>query len=120
MKFSDTFEEIPCVYKIFNPITGHGYIGSTLQLYSRIAMHYSMLTRRKHENPKLQIEFDEYPSDVFDITILVSFEMMGWNKDLMKKALKLTERKEILKHDLLLNIADNPNKHKIKIGLLHA
>lgn len=62
------------IYKITNIITGIYYIGSSINVRSRIANHKRDLEKQRHCNPYLQASFNKYGSDSFIFEIIEKFD----------------------------------------------
>lgn len=62
--------KISGIYKILNIVTGDFYIGSAMNIRSRISKHKSMLKNKQHVNPILQNAWNKYGPDAFTIEIL--------------------------------------------------
>jgi len=66
--------KISGIYKILNNITNDVYIGQSKNLNQREKIHFSVLKRRKHENPYLQNAFDKYGEKNFIFEIIQELE----------------------------------------------
>ena len=58
------------VYCIYNNVTGHLYIGSTINLGSRKDKHFSLLKHNRHQNHRLQKDYNNYGKENFSFYIL--------------------------------------------------
>lgn len=58
------------VYKITNTQNGKFYIGSSVQIESRIFKHLALLRKGKHNNGHMQAAFSLYGEDAFDFTLI--------------------------------------------------
>jgi group I intron endonuclease len=58
------------IYKILNTQTGEYYIGSSVNLYSRIFQHYNKLRKKTHGNNRLQRSYNKYGEESFKVIIL--------------------------------------------------
>lgn len=58
------------VYKITQRSTGKVYVGSSVDIEKRIKSHFSMLTKNKHYNAKLQEAYNTGESDDFKYEVL--------------------------------------------------
>lgn len=58
------------IYCIFNTINGNRYIGSSVDLYTRLQTHISLLNANKSHNQHLQAAWNKYSQDSFDYSIL--------------------------------------------------
>lgn len=67
-------KRIKAVYKITNIISGIYYIGSSINVKSRLANHKRDLERQKHCNAHLQASFNKYGVDAFTFEILEQYE----------------------------------------------
>ena len=61
------------VYKIENTKTGQVYIGQTTMYKQRWLEHKSDLRHNKHDNPKLQKDYNKYGLDAFEFKIIKEF-----------------------------------------------
>ena len=61
------------VYKIENTKTGQVYIGQSTGYKQRWYEHKSKLRYNKHNNPKLQEDYDKYGLDAFEFKIIKEF-----------------------------------------------
>lgn len=69
MTRSGTFG-IPGVYSITNKLNKKIYIGSTVNLFTRLKQHLDELRHNKHGNPYLQNAFNKYGEENFEFGIL--------------------------------------------------
>jgi group I intron endonuclease len=67
-------KRIKAVYKITNIVTGIYYIGSSINVKSRLANHKRDLEKNRHCNPHLQASFNKHGFDVFTFEILEQYE----------------------------------------------
>lgn len=102
MKLTDTYENICCIYLIENRITGRGYVGATTNLRQRIYSHYTGLKNKTHDCFRLQVEYNYYGKDAYEVSILKAFE-----KRQRRKTLSKYERIEISKRKNLHNKSGN-------------
>lgn len=58
------------IYMIINLINNKKYIGSSKNIYSRIAKHRSLLRKNKHYNKKFQNSWNKYNEEFFKYVIL--------------------------------------------------
>jgi len=58
------------VYSIINTVNGIKYVGSAIDLYSRLTHHRRALELNQHENPHLQNSWNFYGGDKFEWDIL--------------------------------------------------
>lgn len=63
-------EKIIGIYKITNLISGKIYIGSSTNIRSRIAHHYSDLKKQRHHNLHLQNSYNKYGRIAFISEVL--------------------------------------------------
>ena len=77
------------VYKIWNTITGQSYIGQTKILWIRWASHRHHLRRNKHDNPKLQKDYNKYGLDAFVFKIIKEFPSDTTSDVLLKEEEKM-------------------------------
>lgn len=69
--FSKTLLNGKCgIYSIVNTINGIKYVGSAIDLYSRLTHHRRALQLNQHENPHLQNSWNFYGEDKFEWEIL--------------------------------------------------
>ena len=61
------------VYKIENTKTGQVYIGQSTQYKQRWGSHRHHLRYNKHDNSKLQEDYDKYGLDVFEFEVIKEF-----------------------------------------------
>jgi group I intron endonuclease len=76
------------IYIITNTINGKCYVGSSIHLDRRRLEHFSSLKSNKHHNNHLQQSYNKHGRDVFEFSILESFEITDDIKD------KLLEREQ--------------------------
>lgn len=93
---------ITCLYKIENDITGHFYIGSTLDLATRLSHHFSDLKRGVHACRYLQDNFNEYGYENF------SFGYVEFKKDELYEK-EVEELNKFNGNPLLLNSSTENN-----------
>lgn len=58
------------IYKIINTANNKIYVGSSVQVESRILKHLSFLRRGRHPNGHLQSAFTNYGEDAFDFLLI--------------------------------------------------
>lgn len=58
------------IYKITNTQNGKFYVGSSVQIESRIFKHLGLLRKGKHNNGHMQAAFALYGEDVFDFSLI--------------------------------------------------
>ena len=58
------------IYCIYNTTSGKYYVGSSVNIYTRVHRHKSMLKRGKHPNGHLQHSFNKYGIASFMVCIL--------------------------------------------------
>jgi group I intron endonuclease len=63
-------EKIICIYSIKNVVNGHFYIGSAINLKSRLKKHFNLLRNKKHHSIRLQRAFDKYGEKSFKVDII--------------------------------------------------
>ena len=63
-------EQPGCVYKIVNSVNGRVYVGETIRGELRWLEHLYCLRGNRHNNPKLQADFNEFGADVFEWSII--------------------------------------------------
>lgn len=100
----------PATYALLHRSSGSAYVGSTSDLYHRLAQHNTDLRRGVHKNSNLQEAYDADP--VFDLAFAKASSK--------EEALKL-EQTLITEHygsGKLLNLA--PNAEKAALGLVHS
>jgi group I intron endonuclease len=61
--------KITGVYKVFNTLDGHCYIGSAVNVQTRINEHFRNLRHNRHGNIYLQAAYNKY-GEVFDVELL--------------------------------------------------
>ena len=59
------------IYKITNIITSQIYIGSSIDIKSRLSRHFRDLKNSKHHSIKMQRSYDKYGSDSFKVEHLI-------------------------------------------------
>jgi predicted GIY-YIG superfamily endonuclease len=59
-----------CVYQIINKINGKIYIGETTRAYRRRKEHFTSLKSNRHQNCKLQEDFNNFGEDAFEWSII--------------------------------------------------
>jgi group I intron endonuclease len=65
------------IYKIINRVNGKYYVGSSISIIGgkgRWANHKGKLKYKRHENYKLQKDWDEYGKDNFDFVVVENCE----------------------------------------------
>lgn len=62
------------IYKITNTKNGKFYVGSSVQIESRIFKHLALLRKRKHKNGHMQAAFVLHGEDAFDFTLVEACE----------------------------------------------
>lgn len=87
----DSIEKLNCIYSIHNIKNNKRYIGSTLDLSSRIEEHFKELTLQTHHSYKLQNDFNLFKQTSFRFEILEVISSHINNN----KILHLTEQKYI-------------------------
>ena len=58
------------IYRIQNKLNKRNYIGSSINLDSRISSHFSLLKKGKHFNSDFQDDFNLYGIESFEVDIL--------------------------------------------------
>lgn len=58
------------IYQILNSVNGHRYVGSAVNLKSRLYSHWSQLRRKVHHSPYLQRAFNKYGEGNFSVSVL--------------------------------------------------
>ncbi len=58
------------IYCITCKVNNQKYIGASKDIYKRISKHFSNLRLGKHPNHRLQIDYNKYGIDKFDITVI--------------------------------------------------
>lgn len=81
-----TAAKICCIYSITCSVTGHQYIGSTINSSQRKSIHFSSLKHNKHHSSSMQKEYNLYGKEFFTYTIL----------ELVTKNTMLTEEQKYL------------------------
>ena len=61
----------PGVYKITNLLNSKIYVGSSVNIYNRMHLHFSKLRKGKHHNLHLQNAFNKYGRENFSFEILI-------------------------------------------------
>jgi len=61
------------VYYIKNTVTGQIYIGQSTKFPHRWHHHKSDMRRNKHENPRLQEDYNKYGLDIFEFGVIKEF-----------------------------------------------
>lgn len=97
------------IYKLFTP-HGHTYVGSSINIESRITTHMALLRGRNHTNSRLQGAFNQYEMDysvlyVCDPELLESSEQFWVNR--LNPSLNLTR-----------NIGRSGGEHALKVKKL--
>lgn len=67
-KFNTFFQ--PGIYAIVNKVTKKIYIGETSNLSFRLSQHYSQLKSKNHTTKALQLDWNKYGENFFDLKIL--------------------------------------------------
>lgn len=70
------------VYRIFNVVTGHVYIGGTKNLENRKHKHFSALRRNGHRNGNLQQAWRDFGEGAFQFEVL---ELVAVPSDLLQR-----------------------------------
>jgi group I intron endonuclease len=96
-------EKVSGVYKITNTKDGKFYIGSSNNIYARIARHKRELIKGIHNNPHLQNAWNKHGADVFSFQILVECDEI---KRLEAEQVKI-DLAFAMEPNLLYNIAKN-------------
>lgn len=74
-------QKITGVYCILNTINSKIYIGSSKDIYRRIAKHFSELRKNKHNNAHLQSAFNKYSEEAFDVFVVKETqEQVSWEQ----------------------------------------
>lgn len=63
------------IYQILNTVNNKSYIGSSVQIETRLAKHIRQLNRGKHENSYLQRSFDKYGVEAFQFKPIIECEL---------------------------------------------
>lgn len=63
--------QLPGLYKIINTVNGKRYVGSSVNIRTRIYKHLNDLKKSKHVNPHLQDSFNKHGIDAFSIQFFV-------------------------------------------------
>lgn len=67
-------EKISAVYQIINSVTGSRYVGSSVDVKNRLAVHKCLSTWKRKPNSKLYKDFQKYGIDKFRFQILAPVE----------------------------------------------
>lgn len=70
------------VYKIVNKITGQVYIGSSKNLGHRFRQHKYLLKKGKHDNKKLQDDYNQFTDTAFEFIVIEECSNEIFKKDL--------------------------------------
>ena len=68
--------KVSCIYKITCVQNERFYIGSAISFRKRVKDHRNSLLRNEHSSYKLQKDFNELGKDVFEIEIIVNFNII--------------------------------------------
>lgn len=66
--------KISGVYKILNTVNKSFYIGSSIDIYRRVQVHFWALQNNKHVNKYLQADYDEFKIDAFVVELIEHVE----------------------------------------------
>lgn len=66
--------KISGIYRILNTINNRFYIGSSINVYRRVQVHFWALENNKHVNKHLQADFDEFKIDAFVVELIEHVE----------------------------------------------
>lgn len=58
------------IYEIYNTANGKRYVGQSVDIYHRFAVHNSLLKYAQHANKHLQGAYDKYGPDIFEFRVL--------------------------------------------------
>ncbi len=99
-------ENHPAIYAIRNIFTAKEYIGSTMDLYTRLRNHRTQLANGIHSNNLLQADFNYFNNNFFEILILKSFNKVS------KKELTKAEQEAIdgYNENMLYNIQEKAKR----------
>lgn len=92
------------IYLIVNKINGKKYVGSSIDIYTRLRTHISKLLRQKHNNICFQRSFNKYGELNFKASILEYC-----NKNMLRKS----ELKWINKLNPEYNLQRNPREYNV-------
>ncbi len=59
------------IYQIINKVNGHKFVGSSVDIGHRFAVHRVELNRGEHHSPYLQRAWIKYGADNFELTVLL-------------------------------------------------
>jgi hypothetical protein len=103
-------QDLPAgIYVLENKKTGTTYIGQSTMYQHRKASHFSRLRNNKHENKRLQEDYNKY-GDVFDFRIVEELPSDTPIEILLKKEMALID-KYISESKELYNIADTTSDY---------
>ena len=106
------------VYKV--QIGEFYYIGMSVDIFSRLSSHYTLLKLNKHHSPKLQDKFNEFGVTSFTFSILEYVSITDWKKEHQAKGKELktqfnrhllTKEKEWMKLHSKNFCLNNDDKH---------
>jgi len=90
------------VYAIRNTLNGKSYIGQSVHYPVRFRTHKFLLRNNKHDNSKLQFDFNLYGEDVFEFSIVYEFPPWTHSSILLEQE-KVEIAKRLQKGDKLYN-----------------
>ena len=92
---------ISCVYTITNTITGKIYVGETTWKHRRFLHHKLHLKNNKHENRRLQEDFNKFGEEAFEYSVV---KELSNDKKLLRQEEKIYIKKLIAEGKKLYNI----------------
>lgn len=78
-----------CIYVITNTVTRKHYVGCTSDIKNRIAAHKKALKMHKHPIELMQVDYDEYGEDSFQVRIFSERKKMESASQLETFAMKV-------------------------------
>jgi group I intron endonuclease len=105
------------IYRITNQITKDFYIGSSINLYKRVAQHISTLRSSTHTNRYLQNVWNKYREDNFSVDLLLicePFERFRYEQKLLDT---LSPKYNLVQSVVGLTGHPLTNEHKRKISI---
>ncbi len=114
------------IYQIKNLANSKVYVGSSKNIYFRIAKHKHLLVHCKHDNPHLQNAVNHYGLDSFEISVLeictegeLAVREQYWMSRLCARD-RSTGYNKCDVNDLRKNVVSDETKRRISQTLMHS